>query len=120
MSAFNRFIITLMLTTIASSALAIQVTDPRSAAVYIVKQRPLINACLSQAQASNTVADIWTNSACQQLLNHSLQLKTAWQFILPNGNTTGLAEVPSTLRQATVDSYSDYKQLAERIAQLSH
>lgn len=119
MFVFYRLIITLILPLVAQQALAIQLTDPRSAAVYLQQQRPLINACLHEAQASNHLPDIWRSQACQQLLDQDSQLKTAWQLILPNGTTKGLAQVPYGLRQLTVDTYSEYKQLAERIAQLS-
>ncbi|RTE66625.1 hypothetical protein EH243_05955 [Amphritea opalescens] len=119
MSAFYRLIIALTLPLVAQQALAIQLTDPRSAAVYLQQQRPLINACLQEAQANTQLPEIWASQACQQLLAQDPQLKTAWQLILPNGTTQGLAQVPYGLRQLTVDTYSEYKQLAERIAQLS-
>ncbi|WP_417225196.1 hypothetical protein [Amphritea sp.] len=119
MFAFYRLLIILLLPLMAQQAVALQLTDPRSAAVYIIKQRPLINACLEQAYTHINLSQIWDSPPCQQLLDQDLQLKTAWHLLLPNGTTTGLAKVPYGLRKPTLDTYSEYKQLAERIAQLS-
>ncbi|WP_290701222.1 hypothetical protein [Amphritea sp.] len=109
----------LILTCAAPAAFSMQLEDPRSAAVYILKQRPLINACLIQAQKSTELNQIWSSSPCQQLLDRDQQFKAAWQQILPEGKINGLAKVPYSLRKPTVETYSEYKQLAEIIAQLS-
>ncbi|SEQ88665.1 hypothetical protein SAMN03080615_03095 [Amphritea atlantica] len=108
-----------MLLSISGSAIAMQLTDPRSAAVYIIKLRPLINACRQQADASNNLTTLWNSSACRLLLNEEPQFTRAWQLLLPQGNINPLAEVPYSLRKTTIDTYSEYKQLAERIAQLN-
>lgn len=111
----------LILTTlllISWPASAMQLNDPRSAAVYIIKLRPLINSCLRQINASNSLAEVWSSSPCQQLLDEDPQLTTAWQLILPEGEINALAEVPYPLRKPTMDTYSEYKQLAERLARL--
>lgn len=109
----------LVLTCAAPAALGMQLEDPRSAAVYILKQRPLINDCLIQAQDSIELNQIWSNSSCQQLLDQDQQFKAAWQQILPDGKINALAQIPYSLRKPTVETYSEYKQLAEIIAQLS-
>lgn len=109
----------LVLTCAAPPAFSMQLEDSRSAAVYILKLRPLINTCLIQAQNSTELNQIWSSSPCRQLLDQDRQFKAAWQQILPDGKINGLAEVPYSLRKPTVETYSEYKQLAEIIAQLS-
>lgn len=98
---------------------AMQIIDARSAAVFIQKQRPLVQACLKQARRSTALAEIWSYSACEQLLTRDQQIKTAWALLLPQGSITGLIGVPYGLRQPTVDAYAEYKSLAERVAELS-
>ncbi|WP_428035620.1 hypothetical protein [Amphritea sp.] len=112
-------ILTILLV-ISWPAPAMQLNDPRAAAVYIIKLRPLINACLSRANASNNLNQVWESTPCQQLLGEEPQFRTAWHLLLPEGKINALAEVPYSLRQPTIDTYSEYKQLAERIAQLNH
>lgn len=119
MSVFKPLILSLLLTSAAPLVFSMQLEDPRSAAVYILKLRPLINACLTQAQNSNNLKQIWNSPPCQQLLDQNQQFKAAWQQLLPEGEIKGLAEVPYSLRKPTVETYSEYKELAERIAQLS-
>ncbi|WP_299201100.1 hypothetical protein [uncultured Amphritea sp.] len=114
-----RVLILTTLLLIAWPLSAMQLNDPRSAAVYILKLRPLINACLNQANASSRLAEVWNSPPCQQLLDEEPQFTTAWQLILPEGEISALAEVPYPLRKPTMDTYSEYKQLAERIARLS-
>lgn len=115
-----RLMIALMLSCVTHQAIALQLVDPRSAAVYLLQQRPLINACLQQAKTNQNLSLIWRSPPCQRLLQQDSQLKLAWQLILPNNTTAGLAQVPYGLRQSIVDTYSEYQQLAERIAQLHH
>ncbi|BBB27495.1 hypothetical protein [Amphritea japonica] len=123
MSVFQpltRFIaLSMALTCFTSQALGMQLEDPRSAAVYILKQRPLINNCLEQAQQSTQLSQIWSSTPCQQLLDQDPQFKAAWQQLLPEGKKNGLAKVPYALRKPTIETYSEYKQLAEIIARLS-
>ncbi|MBQ0756437.1 MAG: hypothetical protein KBT66_15855 [Amphritea sp.] len=119
MSVTQPLILSLLLSCAAPLAFSMQLDDPRSAAVYILKQRPLINACLIQAQHSTELNQIWSSSPCQQLLDQDQQFIAAWQQILPEGKINGLAKVPYSLRKPTVETYSEYKQLAEIIAQLS-
>jgi len=112
----------LVLTTlllISGPVAAIQLTDPRSAAVYILKLRPLINACRKHADASSSLSAVWSSPPCQQLLDEEPRFTTAWQLLLPDGKISALAEIPAPLRKPTIDTYSEYKQLAERIARLS-
>jgi len=97
-----------------------EINDARSAAVFIQKQRPLVQVCLKQAQRSTALANVWSYPACAQLLARNQQIKTAWALLLPQGSVTGLIGVPYGLRQPTVDAYAEYKALAERIAQLTH
>lgn len=96
-----------------------QINDARSASVFIQKQRPLVQACLKQAQRSTVLANIWSHSACEQLLARDQQIKAAWELLLPQGSISGLIGVPYGLRQPTVDAYSEYKALAERITELA-
>jgi len=96
-----------------------QLDNPRAAAVYIIKLRPLISACLKQADANSTLSAVWRSPPCQQLLDEEPRFTIAWQLLLPDGKTNALAEIPEPLRQPTVDTYSEYRQLAERIARLS-
>ena len=109
----------LVLICVTSQAFGMQLEDPRSAAVYILKQRPLINDCLIQAQNSTQLTQIWSSTPCQQLLDQDPQFKAAWQQLLPEGKKNGLAKVPYALRKPTMETYAEYKQLAEIIARLS-
>ena len=113
------FVALALILTISLPAQAMQLTDPRAAAVYIQKQRPLINGCLKQAYRTKSLDQLWQTPACKQLLLQDQQLKTAWNWILPGGSSRGIAAIPYELRKPTIDAYSEYKRLAERIAQLS-
>ncbi|WP_296055915.1 hypothetical protein [uncultured Amphritea sp.] len=104
---------------ISGPVTAMQLDNPRAAAVYIIKLRPLISACLKQADANSTLSAVWRSPPCQQLLDEEPRFTIAWQLLLPDGKTNALAEIPEPLRQPTVDTYSEYRQLAERIARLS-
>ena len=113
------FVALALILAISMPAQAMQLTDPRAAAVYIQKQRPLINGCLKQAYRTKSLDQLWQTPACNQLLLQDQQLKTAWNWILPDGSSRGIAAIPYELRKPTIDAYSEYKRLAERIAQLS-
>ena len=84
-----------------------------------LEQIAVAGACRQQADASNNLTTLWNSSACRLLLNEEPQFTRAWQLLLPQGNINPLAEVPYSLRKTTIDTYSEYKQLAERIAQLN-
>lgn len=99
---------------------AMQISDPRAAAVYIQKQRPLVKTCLDTSRRSHNLNNIWADSACEQLLARDKKIRAAWAMLLPEGTVTGLAAIPYGLRQLTVDAYAEYKLLAERIAQLAY
>lgn len=119
MPVLKPLILSLLLIGASPLVFSMQLEDPRAAAVYILKQRPLISACRVQAQSSNDLNQIWSSPACQQLLDQDPQFTAAWQQLLPEGKIKGLAKVPYSLRKPTVETYSEYKELAERIAQLS-
>ncbi|MEH6577294.1 MAG: hypothetical protein V7731_09480 [Amphritea sp.] len=109
-----------ILTLTASNQLAaMQINDPHSAAVFIQKQRPAVEACLQVAQRNRSLTNIWSSAPCEKLLTQDKQLKKAWALLLPDGSVAGLSELPYELRKLTIDAYSDYKAFAERIAQLS-
>ncbi len=117
LSALVALLTALLLTSWSASAM--QLNDPRSAAVYLIKLRPLISSCLHQANISNHLNEVWDSPPCQQLLDEEPQFTNALQLLLPGGDINALAQVPYSLRKPTMDTYSDYKQLAERIARLS-
>lgn len=119
MSGYRRVITAAILLTSVSGVQAMQLNDPRSAAVYIQKQRPVITGCLQQALRFSETTRIWSTPECQQLLQQDQQLKQAWGLILPDGSVAGIAGIPYELRKPTVEAYSEYMQLAERIAYLS-
>lgn len=118
MSSIRHLFLTMLV--ISLPVQAMQLTDPRAAAVYIQKQRPLITGCLQQALRSSNLQQVWQATSCQKLLNQDQQLKTAWSWILPGGSSQGIAAIPYELRKPTVDAYAEYKRLAERISQLSY
>ena len=98
---------------------AVQLQDPRSAAVFIQKQRPLVNACLQHSNTVLYIDQLWSYPACATLLERDRQIKQAWALLLPDDSARGLVYVPYGLRQPTVDAYAEYKKLAQRIARLT-
>ena len=109
-----------ILTLVASNQLAaMQVNDPHSAAVFIQKQRPTVKACLQVAQHNHSLTNIWTSAPCEKLMTQDTQIKKSWALLFPDGSVTGLSVLPYELRKLTVNAYSEYKEFAERIAQLS-
>lgn len=99
---------------------AMQLNDPRAAAVYIQKQRPLVDACLNHSQRVSHPSQLWEHAACATLLERDRPIKRAWALLLPEGSHRGLVYIPYGLRQPTIDAYAEYKKLAQRIARLSH
>ncbi|MCV6612262.1 MAG: hypothetical protein OIF55_15935 [Amphritea sp.] len=110
-------VLLLSLTPLAGSAMQLQ--DPRSAAVFIQKQRPLVTACLEHSHSVLSTDQLWSYPACATLLERDQQIRQAWSLLLPDGSARGLVYIPYGLRQPTVDAYSEYKKLAQRIARLT-
>lgn len=115
-ASFLLFVL-LGLTPVTGSAMQLQ--DPRSAAVYLQQQRPLVRACLAHSYTAASAAQLWSDADCSALLEQNSRLKQAWALVLPNGSVKGLLHIPYGLRQPTIDAYAEYKKLAQRIAGLA-
>lgn len=97
---------------------ALPTAEARSAAIFILQQRPAVRACLSVAQRSFRLEQIWQSIECQPLFMMDKTLKAAWDTVLPNGDIDQVNEFSNGLRTLIGEAYGEYKMLAERVEEL--
>ncbi len=97
---------------------ALPTAQARTAAIFILQQRPAVRACLSVAQRSARLEQIWQSAECQPLFLMDKRLKAAWDMVLPEGDIDQVNEFSNGLRTLVGAAYGEYKMLAERIEAL--
>ena len=103
---------------ISFPAMALPTVEARSAAIFILQQRPVVRACLLVAQRSFQLQQIWQSAECQPLFRMDKTLKAAWDVVLPEGDIDQVNEFSNGLRTLVGEAYGEYKLLAERIEEL--
>ena len=101
-------------------AQAVSTAESRTAAIYILQQRPAVRACLLVAKRSTRLEQVWSNPQCQPLFLMDKALKEAWNKVVPEGDIMPMNEFSNGLRTLTAEAYGEYKALAERIEELRY